>query len=70
MPDPGARVTRLEAAMQRRHQPAAKLDVAEVLELWPELRRHQHPPAPLPPDTEAMSDIEAVDEWRRIHGDR
>jgi hypothetical protein len=71
MPDPGARVTRLEAAMQRRHQPAARLDVAEVLALWRELRRHQHPPAPLPPDLEDLTDAEAVAEWRRIaRGDR
>jgi hypothetical protein len=45
---------------------AADYDDEDVLAEWRRLRADPPPPSPLDPDIAAMSDLEAVDRWRRI----
>jgi hypothetical protein len=63
-----ARLRVIEAAveMQRRHDAAGTLDEAAIVAEWIEARRHPRPAAPLPATIAAMTEAEAVDEFRRL----
>ncbi len=66
MNDVVRRLLSLEAAIRgRRPESLPPLDVGKILAEWHRLRSEPSAePGPLDPDIAALSDAEAVDEWR------